>query len=203
MTSFREISDNSAGLRTPDHESSAGSDGAVVEAYREEYRKLPDIALEAYRDEYREIAESWRNTESKAQGAVAIAGIFAAGVFAYTRDLAKQGTRVEKWFLAATMLLLISSVILSILALYVRRMAAPPLGKSVDIRVRHLAKVNDAEIPERLRNLKNEQAEMWRTVNEESSRANQSKAKWLLLAQVSLILAILTVGVLTVIILSS
>jgi hypothetical protein len=51
----------------------------AFEADYEEFRSLLQVALEAYKDEYREISDSWRNTETKAQGAVAIAGIFMAG----------------------------------------------------------------------------------------------------------------------------
>lgn len=176
---------------------------AARDAWREEYRNLMEVALNAYRDEYREIADAWRNMEMKAQGAVAIAGIFAAAVFAFVRDLEKEGGRSQKVLIVATMVFLICSVTFSILCLYVRRVTAPPLGETIDKKVRHLLSemVSDNDMPARLQNLKSEQASLWRRVNVDASMANETKAKWLLAAQVSLIMAILMVGMLTVIIL--
>ncbi|MDQ3474098.1 MAG: hypothetical protein M3447_10210 [Acidobacteriota bacterium] len=47
---------------------------------RETWRKA---TLDAFLDEYREQTETWRSLETKAQGNIAVAGIFVAGSLAY------------------------------------------------------------------------------------------------------------------------
>jgi hypothetical protein len=75
-------------------------------------------------------------------------------------------------------------------------MTGPKLG-----RVTLAVSIPDKEIPTRLRNLKMDLTKQWRIVNQESAEINQLKNKWLLLAQLSLMGAILLVSTLTIIIL--
>lgn len=85
---------------------------ATFEETRESLRK---VTLDAYRDEYNQDTETWRSLETKAQGNIAVAGIFIAGSLAY---LTKSDLRLEhheEIFLLIAIVCLIVSVILSIL----------------------------------------------------------------------------------------
>ena len=160
---------------------------------------LNKTVLDSYRDEYKELNDTWKNLEGKAQGAVAIAGIFIAGAFAYTREIGPQGIRYEKIFLGASILCLIISVGLSILALKVRTVAAPPMGEHVDNLVQDLLQVdNDAELLERIPRFVADQVASWRVVSQEANESIKLKAKYLWGAHLCLAFAILTIALLSV-----
>ena len=98
-----------------------------VSSIREFLRKN---LFDSYRDEYKEISDIWRGLETKAQGNIAIAGIFIAGAFAF---IAKPETGIhwlEKQFLIASLVFLVISVVSSVLVLKVREVYFPPMGGS-------------------------------------------------------------------------
>ena len=160
---------------------------------------LQKAVLESYRDEYKELSETWRNLESKAQGAVTIAGIFIAGAFAYIREVGPQAHRSDRVFLGASILSLMISVLLSIWALRVRTVAAPPIGEYVDNLVRDLLQVdNDAKLKERVMGFVTDQTDSWRRATRGAKESNKSKANYLLASHVFLVIAILTVALLSI-----
>jgi hypothetical protein len=169
-------------------------------APKEKLNTLYDCVIDAYQDEYKDINENWRSIETKAQGAVAIAGIFAAGAFAFTRELMANASASQKWMHILTMVFLISSVVLSICSLFVRRTSAAPLGESMENLIRDilLSEIPEAELPVRLSNFQKQQSARWKTINQELTLANTRKGLLLLTAQCLLVLAIVTVGALTI-----
>lgn len=157
-------------------------------------------ALEAYREDYKELVDNWRSLESKAQGAVAIAGIFIAGAFAFIREIDTNTYLIEKILLVAVILFLITSVAFSVYALKIRAIAAPPFGANVERLVNDLLNIEDqSEIAERLPNYINDQISEWKKVNGEVEIAIESKAERLWRAQRALLYAILTIAVLTLV----
>jgi hypothetical protein len=90
---------------------------------------LRDATLVAYLEEYKELTETWRSLESKAQGNIAVAGIFIAGSLAYLEKLSPQLQRHEQVFLLIAIACLIVSVILAILALKTQTITPPTAGK--------------------------------------------------------------------------
>lgn len=160
---------------------------------------LRQTVLEAYREEYKDIADTWRNLEGKAQGAIAIAGIFIAAALTYIRELSAQTGVTDKLLLSIAVVSLVASVVCSILALKIREVAAPPMGEYVDGLVAHLLPIEDqAELKERVTRFFHDQATAWRDMKREADEINQLKAKYLWRGQLFLLSAILTVALLTV-----
>jgi hypothetical protein len=160
---------------------------------------LESSVLDSYQEENKELSETWRSLETKAQGAVAISGIFIAGAFAYIREVNLQAHRVDKIFLGTCILSLVVSVVLSIFALRVRKVAAAPIGEYLDDLVQDLLQLeNDGELEERLPDFVRDQIGLWRRVVKAASATNKSKASYLLAAYVFLVLAILMVALLSI-----
>ena len=164
---------------------------------REKRRSLREAVLGSYRDEYKELGDAWRGLETKAQGTVAIAGIFLAGAFAYIREISAQTSLGQKLLLVCAIVCLVTSVCLSVLALEVRRVAAPLVAGRVDQLVKDLLAVaDDNEFLDRLPDFYSDQAAAWREVNQQSHEANQSKARRVWNAQGFLLAAIILVALL-------
>lgn len=160
---------------------------------------LRRAVLVAYREEYKELSDTWRGLETKAQGSIAIAGIFIAGAFAYIRDITPNSHPYEKLFLIIIVLCLVTSVVLSILALKIRTVAAPPMGEYIDQMVRDILNLNnDDELAERIVRFDNDQITTWRMVKKEAENANRLKARYLWRAQIFLMSAIATVALLMI-----
>ena len=162
-------------------------------------QNLHRSVVEAYSNEYKELADTWRNLETKAQNAITIAGIFIAGAFAYVRDIKLETHRTEKFLLGVCVCFLIASVVLSILALRLRKIAAPFMGDTLNKLVNDLLQVSeDQEFLERLPNYYEDQITLWQQVKNETQEANRSKARFLWWAHITLVLAIVAVACLTV-----
>jgi hypothetical protein len=160
---------------------------------------LCQTALDAYRDDYDKLTETWRSLENKAQGNVAIAGIFLAGAFAFIREIGKGSHLYEKLILSFTITSLVIGVILSVLTLRIRLVAFPPVGENVHRLVRDLLRINDAaELLSRMPLFFNDRIAEWRIVNKAVSDANRSKARHLWRAQLFLLAAILMIAVLLI-----
>ncbi|MGQ0761785.1 MAG: hypothetical protein ACT4OT_07195 [Acidobacteriota bacterium] len=155
---------------------------------------LQRLVLDSYRDEYKDVSETWRNLEGKAQGAVAIAGIFVAGAFAYIRDAKTPGS-LEKVSLAVSIFSLMASVLFAIWALKVRKVPAPPWGSEIGKLVQDLLAIkDDPELAKRVPLFTTDQVKLWETSTNKAKKVNQSKANWLLASHVFLVLAILAIG---------
>jgi hypothetical protein len=162
-------------------------------------RLLTD-ALQSYRDEYRDLSDTWRHIDSKAQGTVAVAGIFLAAVFAFVRNLVTSapGTS-EKLLLVTGVLLLVAAVILSVFALRIREVVGPPLGQQIDGQIRALLQVTDTEeLDERVPRFVGDQLTMWRNANLHAHGVNKAKADLVSWAQFVLLIAMVIVSVLVV-----
>lgn len=160
---------------------------------------LHSSVIEAYANEYKELAETWRNLESKAQSAITVAGIFIAGAFAYVREIKPPTHTTEKVLLEVSVGFLIASVVLSILALRLRKVAAPLMGDNMNTMVGDLLQLSDDEnFLKRLPDHYNDQSGLWRKVKEETHAANQSKARFLWWSHITLVIAIVVVACITV-----
>jgi len=156
------------------------------------------LALEAYRDEYRDLSESWRNLDTKAQGLVAIAGIFLAAVFAWTRDLPTTFGTCERLLLVGSCLSLVAAVIAAIWALFIKMMSAPPLGEGTAHMVRDILRKSKKDLGARTEALYNDQITLWKKTNEEMRKHILVKARCIKFGQGALVLAAVLVSVLAV-----
>jgi len=162
---------------------------------------LLKTALDAYRDEYEKMAEIWRGLEGKAQGNIAIAGIFIAGAFAFVRDIIRASPNYQKYIFVVALVLLVFSVFYSLLALRTRSVQSPPGGEIASQLVGDLLpRINDKDFEDRMPAFIRDQIEGWKPCVEEVRKANEDKAAYLWVAQRALIAAILLVAALTIII---
>jgi ABC-type multidrug transport system fused ATPase/permease subunit len=157
---------------------------------------LLKTVLELYREEYKVIGENLHNLEGKAQGSVAIAGIFIAGAFAY---LQKNITLLhyQKIILCIGIIFLLICVGFSILALRIRKLPAAPMGQYLDKLVSDLLRGNDPELLQRLPLIVNDQITSWREVRIGLVAANHRKGRYVWNGQIFLVMAIAFVGILT------
>jgi len=160
---------------------------------------LRQLVIDAYRDEHGERIANWRNVETKAQGNVAVAGIFIAGVFAFITKSGEALTHYENFILLIAVLFLISSVIFSILVLQIRTIPEAPLGSFLDYTVKRLLPLDPDEFFERVSTFNAEHSKEWRTVTNETIKILQLKADRLWIAQRLLVIAISSVALATVI----
>jgi amino acid transporter len=160
---------------------------------------LRNATLAAYVEEYKEQTETWHNLESKAQGNIAVAGIFIAGSLAFLEKLgAQQLQQYEKVFLVIAIVCLIISVILAIFTLKTQTIDAPPLGSFVGHYTTRLLKLDaEAKLLVYLESFFNEHVSQWKVVMDQMREANAFKARYLWAAQRWLIAAILAVAALS------
>ncbi|MGB7624774.1 MAG: hypothetical protein WBN92_20700 [Terriglobia bacterium] len=155
------------------------------------------LGLDSYRDEYRELCNQWQNLDTKAQGTGAIAGIFLAAAVAWSRNMSDPITRLEGGLLVSTVATLVFSIVLTVFAMRIRTITAPPLGDSTTEMVKDLTQINvTGEIKERIPRFLQDQISLWRDCNEETQKQNLSKARKIWCAQITLLIAACLVSVL-------
>ncbi len=92
---------------------------------RDEIRQTVATGIAA---EYDRVESVWRALESKAQGTIAVAGVFAGFALNFSKDIPKLVHPAVKLTTIATVILIALSILYSALALRVRGMARPPSG---------------------------------------------------------------------------
>ena len=153
--------------------------------------------FDSYRDEYKEFVDTIRGVETKAQGAIAIAGIFIAGAFVLLREPSSQLLFSEKALLGFSIGFFVISVFLSVRVLKVGEAYLPPSGSSVDkIFTYCLSIEHEPELAEEMIVLLTEQKAAWMKVKDENTEIIKSKAHFLLAAQYFLQMAIVLIAVL-------
>ena len=193
-----KVSETSAFSRVAQPDILANQDETIVSAGKVK-ETLLKLVIDSYRDGYKELADAWRNLETKAQGNIAISGIFIGGVFAYIQKVDPQLQQNEKVLLGLAAFFLVVSVIFSVISLKIRTVPAPPLGGFVDKLVTDLIECaeDDGDLITRIPALCYDQISGWRDVEIEVIESIKLKARSLKGAQIFLTVAILTVGLLT------
>jgi hypothetical protein len=179
------------------------SEEQIVEDASKIREFLRKTLLDSYKDEYKELAEVWRGLETKAQGNIAIAGIFIAGVFVFLREINPHTLWVEKLILGIAVILFVISVFFSIFVLQVRQVPLPPMGSFADHMFVDLLRFNDDELRQRIGFFINDQAKAWKEVKQGILTTNETKAANLWLGQQFLLFAIAAIAVLIVFRISS
>jgi esterase/lipase len=150
--------------------------------------------------EYGDVCQNWRIIEGKAQGAVAIAGIFIGGVFALMNALNAMPT----WalvFLVLVLWLLVAGVLCALRALFVADCECLDDTSSVLEKAHYVLEAGSEEEGKRhIRTLVSQLSEAYARVNSEIHRSNLTKAAWVhrsqtcLAAGIVISVAIITVG---------
>jgi hypothetical protein len=118
--------------------------------------------LDAYRAEYAELYQVWRNLDTKAQGATAIAGIFVAGAFAFAEDFARSNSIAQKAVIGVFGFALGLSVLLSLSVLSVKTRWSAHVGRNIERLATDLLDLEDCELSPRLARFLGDQAMVWR-----------------------------------------
>lgn len=95
---------------------------AVIDAYELELAKS---TLGIYNAQYTDLNDRWKAIDTKAQGSVAIAGIFIGGIFALARDVTCRTHGGEVALMLAVVGVLALSTLCSALALLTRNVHRP------------------------------------------------------------------------------
>ena len=166
--------------------------GSVKEA-------LLETVIESYQEGYKHRIEAWRNLDTKAQGSIAIAGIFIAGVFAFIQKIDTNAYPLNKEVLALALLFLMLSVGLAMKVLALQTLDGPPLGGFVDQLVENLQlfSKDDSDFLSRISSLSYDQVLAWRNAEKQLDDVTHQKAQNLWAAQIFLMLAIFTVALMT------
>lgn len=137
--------------------------------------------------------------DAKAQGTVAIAGIFLASVFAFVRDLGADVAPVVSWSLVIATVLLLACVGSAAWSLRIRKIPRPPLGEDTQTLVKDLMSLKESnDLGVRIPRMYNDLSGRWATVNSKIYEATKSKAGGIFAAQFMLFLAVLVVGFMTI-----
>ena len=83
-------------------------------------REFLEYARDHTKSEYDELIDAWKQIDTKAQGATAIAGIFLAAAFAYARAPTTPLVAVEKWGLGLVVCCLVAAIGFAAWAMFVR-----------------------------------------------------------------------------------
>lgn len=151
--------------------------------------------LTAFKDQFHFARDRLRSIDAKAQGTIAIAGIFLAAIFALTRNGTRLGVTHQVLILGA-LILLVASVLLAVLTLKVRKFTAPPAAEVVR-RLLDRAIKADSRAPSALVGTYNDQAHLWSAANRSAYETAEQKATLLEAAQWVLLLAVGLVAVST------
>jgi hypothetical protein len=143
------------------------------------YKSVADFVLDHGAARYKELSEVWRDVERKAQGTVAIAGVFVGGVLALSRNLEVQVDLVRYFSLAGFVALAVSCLC-ALLALRLKEIILMTsdeivLSGAKDI----LTELSDTGAQRKLRAFLGQMAERWATLNRLIERANRRKMRWL------------------------
>ena len=133
--------------------------------------------LSGYESEYKDLLEAWKLVETKAQGAITIAGIFLAGAFSFAKDLKAETSILARIPLLASIALLLIAVLLAVRALVVKKAPRLPAGSTIETLASPLLKVAEPGLPLYLTNLANDQIEVWRETNRALDAAVVVKAR--------------------------
>ena len=161
------------------------------------HERMRKAALDAYLEEYKQLKETWRSIETKAQGSIAVSGIFIAGALAFLTKQESQLRCPDKLLLFIGLACLIASVILAILVLRTLVTTVPPLGNVVGPYAMGMVSVpEEADLLLHTDAFFTDLVSRWDNIINEVSNTNEAKADTLWSAQLFLIFAIIAVAVL-------
>lgn len=137
--------------------------------HRNEEHSMPDDvrvslekeALDAHKEEYKDLVASFQGIDAKAQGVVAIAGIFIGGIFAFLNSNNFARNEVADYLLTIAVILLTGSVLLAILVLRVRDTSGVPTGAHTNKLLEDLLVLDDEAISAALSNFYGDKVRAW------------------------------------------
>lgn len=163
-------------------------------------QKIADDTKEHYAD----LRCNWSDVERKAQGNVAICGIFLAAVLAYIRNTqagaqgdAASVCEIEPWLISAAVVSLAASVALSLYVLLVRDVIPPPVASETRRLVTDVIEADGAANETMRTNLIHDTITTWDITNASMIAANDTKAIWLMRSQWALAIGVVAATIVT------
>lgn len=151
-----------------------------------------------YRDEYRELLDTWKQLEGKAQASVGIAGLFLGGILGLASSFTPRTPCYERVLIAIVALALTAAVVLAVFALLIRLIPGAPLGstmgqQAIDI----IAIVTESEVQERKDAFLQSRLNLWRGTVVALQTHNERKAMLVAAGQSLTIVAVVSAGILS------
>jgi hypothetical protein len=163
------------------------------------HKSIARLMLEFGRLEFDDVCTTWRDIERKAQGTIAVAGVFIAGVVALLTHLHAPPCAVSA-VLAGVILLLVVSVLLAVRSLLVSNYDG--LKDSADVfkeAEEVLAAPTDSEAKGAIRTFVKNLADDFTKTSSGIHEINLRKANWVRAAQLCLSLGVVITGVLMIV----
>jgi len=161
---------------------------------------LLDMILKAYQEEYQSHRERWRVLDNKAQAILTTAGIFIAATFAFVAEHYGK-PEMEKLgpVIAISTGLLIVCGLCGVGVMLIRKMKTPPSGAEIySLAIGMLDKQNNISPDDYRLSFINDQKEAWENSITTTAEQNKRKAFYLSLAQLCLLLSIISIALFTV-----
>jgi hypothetical protein len=158
-----------------------------------------EAVVAAYQNDYSRLEADWASIEAKAQGTLAVAGIFVGFALGYTKDLQASASKTIKGLLIAVIGLLLLGVGSAATALFVRSRRLPPDASFQEKLATDWFALDTSE-RESYRPFLTENLRIaWAFVVKEQAENNNKKANRVLVAQILLLAAVSLTGLLAVV----
>ena len=159
---------------------------------------LEKEALEAYKEEYKDLLVAFQGMDSKAQGVVAIAGVFVGGIFAFLNAANFTRSSMAVSLLVFAILFLASSVLLAVLVLRVRDTMGVPTGEHTAQILEDLLALEDTVIKSVLSRFYGDKTRAWQNCVNRVRSDVEKKSDFVWASQLMLFIGIICVALMAV-----
>ena len=166
-------------------------------------RDFLEFVLQRFEFEHEQLMDAWKQTEMKGQIAATYCGVLLAAVFAFVRVAPSSPPSVVKCAIAASAVLIVVAVGLSLSVLLLRHIYIPLPGTQVAEFVEHALAKPDSEYLERYEAMLGDSVNNWSASNRELVKQLTWKTNRLRLAYVALGVCSIAVVVTTLIALAN
>ncbi len=159
--------------------------------------KLLEYWLQSEQGKHVRLTENRRAVENKAQGNIAIAGIFIAVSFTWIKDVVEKSITLncfEAMGLVMATTLFLLSVLVSVFVLFIESIPVP----SDDALVEQILDRGDKGLSNGLHPLLSDLSRHLKDVNDRLEKFNKKKSYWLFIAQVFLSLGICLIALIAI-----
>lgn len=153
-----------------------------------------DELIRAYEFQYADVSALWRTLETKAQGVVALTGVFVGIAFVIADKLRPLSTCLRTGLVIAVSCFTLATG-LAVVSLIVRQLPAPPAGNDLGQLLRDYLG-GDLTLARTL-NLRRDYLRLWSRSIGERVHANNCKAGWLKAAQLMGLAGVVTMAIVT------
>lgn len=127
---------------------------------------LLNQVLDSFRNEFSDLSDTWKLLDTKAQGLAAVTGVFLAALIGWATSTQSDIKSSSSAVLILGILLLLIAMIASVLALLIRRVAAPHFAETLAKMVADITSRDGKKISaETIINFTNDQLKIWSTTN--------------------------------------